>query len=331
MIPASKPSNEAERLAALRAYEVLDTAYEDAFDNIAHLAGRLIDTPIALISLVDADRQWFKSRIGLDGTETAREFSFCAHAINAPREVLVVPDALLDPRFSDNPLVLGEPRIRFYAGAPLTNSQGASLGALCVIDREPRTMSAETRELLRRLAETVVTTLELRRAMNGVRDLALLDSMTGLPNRLALIAAVDRAIDRQRRQGLSFALLYLDLDGFKRVNDLYGHAAGDEVLRKVAVALRAAVGPEDTAGRLGGDEFGAVLTGSGPETVLAAERVRAAIETSLAAVGHAVTASIGVVSFQSLPAHADQALALADGLMYAAKSAGRNCVRTRVV
>lgn len=163
MAGAAKPENESERLATLRRYAVLDTAPEQAFDRITALASRLLGTPIALVSLVDESRQWFKSRVGLDASETPRQHAFCAHAI-LDAKVMEVPDATADPRFADNPLVVGSPDIRFYAGAPLMTKNGG-LGTLCVIDQKPRTLTDEDRATLRDLAAMAVDALELRRSL----------------------------------------------------------------------------------------------------------------------------------------------------------------------
>ncbi len=156
------PSDEAERLRVLQSYAILDSAPESAYDDLVRLASHLMNVPIALISLVDSRRQWFKARVGLEATETAREISFCAHSVFA-REMLVVPDAHIDPRFADNPLVEGDPHIRFYAGAPLRAHDGHVLGTLCVIDHEPRTVDPAKLELLEALARQVMKLLELRR------------------------------------------------------------------------------------------------------------------------------------------------------------------------
>jgi putative nucleotidyltransferase with HDIG domain len=156
--------NEAERLEALRSYEILDTSPEEEFDSLTHLAGIICRTPIALITLVDAARQWFKSRVGLEATETPREHSFCAHAI-VQSEPFVVPDALEDPRFSTNPLVTSDPKIRFYYGVQLVNDKGLALGTLCVIDRKPRELNAEQIDALKVLGRQVVAQLQLRRAL----------------------------------------------------------------------------------------------------------------------------------------------------------------------
>ena len=140
MVPAPIPTDEAERLSALRALMLLDTPPEERFDRLVRFAAEQVDTPIAMVSLVDGQRQWFKARVGLDDTESARDVSFCGHAI-LKEEVFVFEDARSAPRFEDNPLVVGEPHIRFYAGAPLSAPGGHRIGTLCVIDTVPRALS----------------------------------------------------------------------------------------------------------------------------------------------------------------------------------------------
>lgn len=157
----SPPVNESDRLAALHETGLLDSPPEIRFDDITMLAARLCETPISLISLVDETRQWFKAKTGIDACETPREISFCGHAICEPDSILEIPDARVDPRFSDNPLVTGEPRIRFYAGVPLRTAPKLALGTLCVIDREPRKLTAEQRGLLSALARQVTALMEL--------------------------------------------------------------------------------------------------------------------------------------------------------------------------
>jgi two-component system, sensor histidine kinase len=163
VIPAPSPPDEADRLAALRAYQILDTGPEAGFDDLTALAAEVAATPIALVSLIDTDRQWFKARQGLEVCETGRDIAFCSHAIldDAP---MIVPDTHADARFHDNPLVTGEPHIRAYAGIPLCVPEGYRLGTLCVIDPRPREFSPQQIASLQRLARQVVAQLELRRA-----------------------------------------------------------------------------------------------------------------------------------------------------------------------
>jgi GAF domain-containing protein len=163
------PSREENRLQLLRSYGILDTEPEEEFDEITRAASLVCGTPIATITLIDESRQWFKSRVGLESTESPREFSFCAHAIEHS-EPFIVPNAEKDPRFSQNPLVLGDPNIRFYCGMPL-RSDGQGLGTLCVIDRTPRTLTPEQMQILKVLTGAVLSSLQLRRALHLIEDL----------------------------------------------------------------------------------------------------------------------------------------------------------------
>jgi len=161
MTSAATPRNEKQRLEALYAYEVLDSEAEDSFDELARLAADICGSEIALVSLVDAKRQWFKARVGTDISESPRDIAACAHAINQT-DIFEVSDAAIDERFYDNPLVVGEPHIRFYAGAPLITPEGHAVGTLCVIDKFPRSLSGSQRKILKSLSTAVVSQLELR-------------------------------------------------------------------------------------------------------------------------------------------------------------------------
>lgn len=169
MTTAAIPENEPNRLKALLECCILDTAAEESFDDLVLLAAQICDTPISLMSLVDEGRQWFKANVGLRTTETSRDIAFCAHAILHP-DMLVVSDATADSRFFDNPLVMADPKIRFYAGAPLITYDGFPLGTLCVIDRKPRKLSEFQARALRTLRRAVVTQLELRRSISKGKE-----------------------------------------------------------------------------------------------------------------------------------------------------------------
>ncbi|WP_373975188.1 GAF domain-containing protein [Chitinibacter sp. SCUT-21] len=155
----AKPSNEALRIDTLRRFLILDTPPEERFDNLTRAAAAFFRVQIAVVSLVDENRQWFKSICGLDAKETSRDISFCGHAI-LQDDVMIIEDALLDPRFVDNPLVTGEPHIRFYAGAPLKAENGVNVGTLCLIDRTPKTLTPAEIEMLQDMARVVVGELE---------------------------------------------------------------------------------------------------------------------------------------------------------------------------
>lgn len=169
---APLPDNEAERLKILHSLSILDTAPEEIFDDLARLASQICSTPVALVSLVDADRQWFKSSVGITETETPRDIAFCSHAI-LQTDLFLVLDASIDERFSDNPLVTSEPHIRFYAGAPLITSEGAAIGTLCVMDQEPRQLSAEQIESLKIITRQVTRQIEQRRDLANLARISL--------------------------------------------------------------------------------------------------------------------------------------------------------------
>jgi diguanylate cyclase (GGDEF)-like protein/PAS domain S-box-containing protein len=447
--------NESDRLASLAEYELKEDDSELHLDAIVQLASKLFDVPIVLVSIVERERQFFSARKGLDVCETGRDVAFCAHALELD-DILVIPDAKLDSRFAQNPLVLGEPFIRFYAGMPLASPSGHVLGTLCIIDRRPRNgLSAQDRAHLKALASLVLDKLEVRRLAvahragqtrfeqiaatspdgiicanhqgritfwnlacerlfgfdaaqalgssidlivpprmrgghgsglqrvagggkprlvgttvelearheNGrefpielslsmwqeegkasfgaiIRDmtsrradeerlfhLAHIDSLSGLPNRGVLLSRVAECLARKE----PFALLMLDLDGFKDVNDTLGHRAGDHVVKQVAQRLLSCARSIDTVARLGGDEF-AVLV---PEQATLSEiehiaqcmlKTTAAPMTVDAHVTH-VTASIGIAVSPSDGAEVGDLLSAADLAMYEAKAQGRNCVR----
>ena len=245
------PSAERERLATLRDLNILDTPAEEKFDRLTRLARRLFDVPIALVSLVDESRQWFKSSDGLDALETPRDISFCGHAILGS-EVFVIPDATQDRRFAGNPLVLDGPEIRFYAGCPLRAENGQPLGTLCLIDRNPREFDAEDVSSLQDLAAMA------EREFAAIR-LATIDSLTGISNRRGFSLRADNVLKLSVRENTPTVLAYIDLDNFKPINDTFGHAEGDAVLVTFAELMQQEFRETDLFARIGGDEFVALF------------------------------------------------------------------------
>jgi len=246
------PADETKRLHALRAYNLLDTPPEERFDRLTRLARRLFDVPIALVSLVDVNRQWFKSCQGLTVTETSRDVSFCAHAI-LEHDVMMVPNTLSDERFYDNPLVTGDPGIRFYAGCPLVVPNGSSLGTLCLIDVKPRDMGDDERQLLRDLAKMAEQEI-------GALQMATMDELTLVANRRGFEAQAQQAMTACERLGMPATMLFFDMNDFKGINDRFGHAEGDRALVVFAGILSGLLRETDVVGRLGGDVFVALLT-----------------------------------------------------------------------
>ena len=470
-LPQSSLDDEERRLATLGRYGVLDTPPEQAFDDLTRLAAQVLGTPIALVSLIDRERQWFKSRVGVEVCSTPRDLAFCDHAIRLPG-VMVVEDASVDPRFANNELVTGEMGIRFYAGAPLIADDGAALGTLCVIDRQPRRLGDGQRETLALLARQVMAQLTLHRQSRHLesllRDLqdrtqllsqlsnrvpgviyqfrrypdgrscfpyasermwdmyevhpeealhdascviarihpqdieavlesietsasnltpwrceyrvvlpqqgtkwrfgdavperlpdgsvlwhgfitditerrlhqerthrlAYYDPLTGLPNRRLLIDRLERELAHLRRCDRMGALLFIDLDNFKHINDARGHAVGDDLLRQVAQRLTSVLRQDDTVARLGGDEFVVQVSNldldvevAARQARLVAEKVRGVLEGRYEVAGYpySSTGSIGITLFpRSETTTVDDLLREADTAMYRAKSGGRN-------
>ena len=253
------PLGEQVRLSALHRYRILDTPSELQFDRLVELAARFFDLPMALISFVAEDRQWFKANQGLAISETPRCESFCAVAIER-HGVMIVPDTLLDAEFRSYPVVLGEPHIRSYAGAPLVTPDGQKLGTFCVLGTEPRTFTSKEQDLLVSFAEMAMTELQRRLDLQDLNEVAMTDALTGLPNRVQFRQQLTQACHRADLSGEKVVVGLLDLDQFKRINDTFGHAAGDEVLREVGRRLKDTIATGDVVARISGDEFVLLLS-----------------------------------------------------------------------
>jgi len=271
MIKPEIPKNEAERLHALRTLKILDTSHEERFDRVTRMAKRMFNVSISLVSLVDEDRQWFKSKQGLDATETPRDISFCGHAINQ-EGLFIVTDTSEDERFFDNPLVTEAPKIRFYAGYPLKLRQGVNIGTLCLIDTKPKGLDEEDQQLLKDLGAMIEQEIQSI-------QLATLDELTLISNRRGFLTLVDHSLKMCRRNKMPMSFILFDLNKFKAINDDHGHHEGDFVLVTFAQIMLDSFRESDVIGRLGGDEFVAMLSNSDDEKAdIALERFAAAIE-----------------------------------------------------
>jgi diguanylate cyclase (GGDEF)-like protein len=315
----SNATDEPDRLMSLTSYGTLDTPCDEAFDGLARMTALLTRTPISLVSLVDSERVWFKARHGLDIVQMDRRDAFCSHAIETPDRMLVIEDTHENARYIDNPVVTGNPRIRFYAGQPLVGRQGFALGSLCILDHQPRKMSDADRDVLRCVGRAVLDTLELRRA-------ALTDLLTELSNRRHFMMALETATERSLRDGEPFGLLAIDTDNFKAINDRDGHDAGDRVLKDIARTMMGFVRRSDVVARVGGDEFAVLLTGTLPDVAQVGERLRDAVERRVGSPGRGTTLSVGAATFRSPPSSMADALKITDRLVYKAKLLGKNRV-----
>ncbi len=309
------PHDEEARLTSLRSLHILDTPAEERFDRLTRIAKRIFDVPIVLVSLVDENRQWFKSRVGISISETPRDISFCGHAILGT-DIFIIPDAKKDERFADNPLVVNEPYIRFYAGCPLISPNGSKLGTLCIMDRKPRSLSNEDLEIIKDLASSV------ERELAAVH-LATSDELTNIPNRRGFMGPAQHSLNLCARQGIPAALVFLDLNNFKPINDTFGHAEGDRALTTFAAHIKSIFRKSDLFARLGGDEFVVLLinaSGNLAEQIIV--RFRQSIEkyNQEAKRGYDISFAYGIVEYNPEEHDTIEAL-LADGdsLMYERK------------
>jgi len=311
-------SDEDGRIAALRRYHVLDTAVEEPFEKITSLVRSVLGTAFSAVSLIDVDRQWFKSQQGLACSETPRGVSFCTHTIQR-KEPLIVSDTAADPRFCDTPLVRAAPFIKAYAGVPLCTPDGYNIGALCAIDTVPRDFAPAQIEILRRFGALVIDELELR-------QIAQRDHLTGALSRRGFIQQIDRAIARYLRHGRTAAMIMIDVDHFKSINDRFGHPEGDRVLSEIARLCMERLRPDDAFGRIGGEEFAMLLAETDEDGAwIAAERVRTLIATKTRnTTTTGVTVSLGIASLNAQLADSGVWMSVADAALYDAKRGGRN-------
>lgn len=311
------PANEAQRLVQLREMNILNTPPEERFDRLTRLARRLFDTPVALVSLVDASQQWFKSVAGdFQAASTARDISFCGHAL-LQQDVMVVEDARQDARFHDNPLVTGEPHIRFYAGCPLRGPGGVNVGTLCILGPEPRAFNAEDCATLRDLAGMAEAEL-------AAFQVATCDEMTQITNRRGFMTLGQLVLNDCLLKQRPACLTFLDLDKFKLINDTLGHREGDRALMDFADAMKVSFRHWDLFARLGGDEFVVLFNGlrqPDAEALLATFAHFLQQQTAGLNRRYTLRFSSGVVEFDPARAQSlEQLLEASDARMYAAKN-----------
>ncbi|MET0440026.1 MAG: sensor domain-containing diguanylate cyclase [Devosia sp.] len=312
--------SEDERLAAVERYDILDTPREPAFDRIAALVRLVFGVETSIVSMIDAHRQWYKASEGTPLTEVPISETFCRYAMTGP-EPMIVPDASQDERFRDSPHVTAERGVRFYASVPLTTEDGHNIGTICAIDSHPRQFSGRELEIFRELARVAMSEMELRR-------LATTDGLTGINTRRAFKEDAEKYVALARRHRSQLSAIAFDIDRFKAINDTYGHAAGDAVLKAVTKAVEPILRQSDIFGRLGGEEFGVILPDAdGNAAMVVAEKLRHAL-LQLSFPGSrpplTVAASFGVATFDPSADTYDSLMLKADEALYEAKRSGRN-------
>lgn len=330
-----RPLNEADRLAAVRRYRLLDTPAEADFDFLTKMVATICGTPYAYVSLVDDDRVWYKSSYGNPVGQSPRDANICAWTI-LEDSGMHIADLSQDQRTASLRPPPPAPEYRMYHGVNLVSSDGFHIGTLCVLDVAVRALAPETLKMLSQLASQVMALIELRARSEqleatyvAMERLATIDELTGLFNRRALMAQLQKEIQRSERTGQSFAMVMIDLDYFKRINDEYGHLCGDAVLREIGALIRQRLRAADSAGRYGGEELALLLFDTtADEAGIVAQDLRAAIAAGLYAGGRVkATASFGIALFQAgRQASADQLIEAADQALFTAKRLGRNRV-----
>lgn len=251
------------RADALAHLNILDTPPEERFERITRIATQIFDVPVAQLTLLDNERQWFKSNQGSDLTEVPRVITFCTHTVETDDGKMVIEDATEDARFDGNPIVHGEPFVRFYAGHSLYYNKDVRLGTLCILDSKPREMSQKDMQILEDLAAVA------QRELVTIQ-LAMLDELTGLNNRRGFTTHAQTLLSFLERDKKSAVLVFIDMDNFKPINDKYGHQEGDSALIAFSRMLNSLGRASDIVARIGGDEFVAMFTDA---NALAAENL----------------------------------------------------------
>ena len=308
------------RLAAVERYDILDTPREAAFDRVATLVRLIFGVETSIVSLIDAHRQWYKAAQGTPLTEVPIKDTFCRYTM-AGTTPMIVSDAREDSRFCDSPHVTADHGVRFYASVPLTTEDGHNIGTICAIDSHPRQFSDREMEIFCELANVAMSEMELRR-------LATTDSLTGISTRRAFKEDAQKYVALARRHRSQMSAIAFDIDRFKLVNDTYGHAAGDAVLKAVTKAAQGVLRESDLLGRLGGEEFAVILPDAdGAAAMAVAEKLRhALLELRFPGSRPALTvsASFGIATLDPGQDDYDSLLLKADEALYEAKGTGRN-------
>lgn len=322
--------SEDRRLQIVQQYAILDTLAEKSYDDITLLASMICDAPMSTISIVDEERSWYKSKLGVESCQTDRDSSFCGQAVLNPTEPFIINDAIQDNRFINNQLVVDHPHIRFYAGVPLLSPDGYAIGTLCVLDKKPRSLSPERLKALEALSRMVISQMELDRLTKMLEFHCSTCSLTGIPNRYAFDSKLALELEQAKKDSSPLSLLLIDVDCFKNYNDQFGHISGDDVLRQVAEVMSGVMRMQDFLGRFGGEEFAAILPNTDANQAIAiAERIRASVEkhkwlNKNITVSIGVSCSNDVIDFSLIKNK--EFIDIADKSLYKAKEHGRNMV-----